>query len=90
MKRALAWIMRRIRGEYELPPFKPAVYYHEAMRFTEMILEDVACVSVPLELGSGHAVDLYYAMDNGRLIGIRIWDDVRLRPKSTPLRTVGR
>jgi hypothetical protein len=49
------------------------------MQITEMILEDVPVVWRPWGPYKGHAVDCGYAMDDGRLVGIKIWDDVRRR-----------
>lgn len=65
---------------FELAEFKPQVIYNEDLRLTEMILEDVCTVWVPWGPYQGHAVDCGYGPD-GRLVGIKIWDDVRTRPQ---------
>lgn len=61
----------------ELSEFKPCVLYNDNLKVTEIILEDVACVWEPWGPYQAYAVDCGYAMDDGRLIGIKIWDDVR-------------
>lgn len=66
----------------ELGEFKPCIIYNEELRLTEMILEDVTTVWKAWGPYKGHAVDCGYAMDDGRLVGIKIWDDVRTRPDS--------
>lgn len=65
----LGWRRRR---------FKPCVIYNEHLRLTEMILEDTMTVWVPWGPYKGHAVDCGYD-GNGKLVGIKIWDDVRER-----------
>jgi len=60
--------------------FKPCIMYNDALRVTEMIMEDVPTVWCPWGPYKGHAVDCGYAMDDGRLVGMKIWDDVRARP----------
>jgi len=57
-----------------LREFKPCVVYYEGIRATEMLIEDCSIVWCPWG-PPGHAVDLGYSND-GRLVGIRIWDDV--------------
>lgn len=63
--------------------FKPCVVYNDHMNLTEMVLEDVPTVWTLWRCTShmGHTVDLGYAMDDGRLVAVRIWDDVRRRTK---------
>lgn len=63
----------------DLPPFQPCVIYWEGVRCTEMILEDTTIVYRPWGPYKGHAVDLGYNAE-GKLVGIKIWDDVRASP----------
>ncbi len=63
----------------EMGEFKPCVMYSDELRITEVLLEDTATVWCPWGPYHGHAVDCGYAMDDGRLVGIKIWDDVRCR-----------
>lgn len=60
--------------------FKPCVFYNDDMKMTEIILEDTSIVWCPWGPYKGHAVDCGYSHD-GRLVGIKIWDDVRERPQ---------
>lgn len=64
---------------FELAEFKPCVFYVDGLKVTEMLLEDTCIVWVPWGPYTGHAVDCGYSTD-GRLVGMRIWDDVRTRP----------
>jgi len=65
-----------------LGEFKPCIVYNEHLNMTQMLLEDAPTVWHPWRgtTGLGHAVDLGYHMETGKLIGIKIWDDVRTRP----------
>ena len=67
-------------ADLDIAEFKPCVIYNGALRLTEIILEDVATVWHPWGPYKGHAVDCGYAMDDGRLVGVKIWGDVRTRP----------
>lgn len=49
---------------------------------TEMVLEDVAYVSVPVFAGVYHTVDWLLAMDDRRLVGIQVWASPHNRPGS--------
>lgn len=60
--------------------FRPRVFYCENLKLTEIILEDTNIVWCPWGPYDGHAVDLGYTFDN-KLVGVRIWDDVRNRPE---------
>lgn len=77
--------MNNVTGELDpwdtLPEFKPCIIYNDELRLTEMIMEDVLTVWQPYGtwICKGHFVDCGYAMDDGRLVGIKIWDDVRRR-----------
>ncbi len=67
--------------EIQLGEFKPCVTYNEELRFTQMILEDAPTVwSAWLVTIIGHSVDLGYHAETGKLVAIKIWDDVRMRP----------
>jgi hypothetical protein len=59
--------------------FKPGVFFNEELRLTEIVLEDTLIVWKPWGAYPGHAVDCGYDVD-GRLVGIKIWDDVRTAP----------
>lgn len=63
------------------PTFKPAVFYNEDLRLTEIVLEDTTIVWCPWRVTAsmGHAVDLGYDGQTGELVGVKIWDDVRQR-----------
>ena len=63
-------------------PFEPDVYYNEPGNLTEVILKDCLTVWQPWGPYKGHAVDLGYD-ENDRLVGIRIWDNVRTRKLKT-------
>jgi hypothetical protein len=64
---------------FALAEFKPCVFYVDGLKVTEILLEDTCTVWVPWGRAEwGHAVDCGYSTD-GRLIGMRIWDDVRTR-----------
>jgi hypothetical protein len=66
----------------ELAEFKPCIFYVEEMRVTQMLLEDAPIVWHAWRgtRHMGHAVDLGYHMETGKLVGIQIWDDVREAP----------
>lgn len=64
----------------ELPEFEPCVLYVDGIKATQMLLEDVVTVWVPWGPYKGYAVDIGYAVDDSRIVGITIWDDVRKRP----------
>lgn len=64
--------------------FKPGVFYHEEDKITEIILKDCFTVWCPLARNTGHFVDLGYDQE-GDLVGIRIWGDVR---ESGPSRSI--
>jgi len=70
----LAWI----RSWFE-PRFQPRSIYNSELRLTAIILEDVPTVWCPWGPYQGHAVDVGYAMDDDRLVGIKVWDDIRTR-----------
>lgn len=57
-------------------PFRPCVIYNEAGKFTEIVLEDVATVWDSSKMGD----DVGHAMDDGRLVAVRIAGDVRKKP----------
>lgn len=73
-------LMRGLPLYPDLAEFKPQVIYNPELRLTEMILEDASIVWCPWGPFKGHAVDCGYSPD-GRLVGIKIWDDVRTRPQ---------
>lgn len=73
LHRLIAWLFRSRR-------FRPAVFYNEHLRLTEIILKDTMTVWYPWGPYQGHAVDCGYGPD-GKLVGIKIWDDVRVEPK---------
>lgn len=66
----------------EIKEFKPLAFENEAMRFTEMLLEDTTTVWTMWKVTKhmGHTVELGYN-NQGKLIGIRIWDLVLTDPK---------
>lgn len=66
----------------EMGEFKPCVIHDPELRLTEMILEDTMTVWHPWRVTAhmGHAVDLGYD-ENGKLVGIKIWDDVHTLQK---------
>lgn len=56
--------------------FRPMVWEHDVLGFTEMVLEDTQTVWHPMQCSAhGHVVDLGYSND-GRLIAIRVWQKV--------------
>lgn len=59
--------------------FIPRVGYNKDARLTQLVLQDTLIVWVPWGPYEGHAVDCGYDQD-GNLVGIAIWDDVRKRP----------
>ncbi len=60
------------------PPFKAAVFYTEGLKLTEMILEDTCIVWEPWGRVKSHSVMLGYDAETRSLVGIQIWDDVRV------------
>lgn len=72
----MKWFFDLFRNE---PRFKPGVFYNEELRLTEILLEDTHTVWNPWGPYKGHAVDIGYAGEDGRLVGVKIWDDVRER-----------
>lgn len=75
-----SWL--KLLSEKSFREFKPCVVYYEGIKATEMLLENCDTVWCPWG-PTGHAVDLGYS-DDGRLVGIRIWDDVQSRKSSSP------
>lgn len=61
-----------------LGDFKPGVFYNEELRLTQMMLKDTFIVWCPWGPYKGHAVDIGFD-ENGEIVGITIWDDVRTR-----------
>src|SRR6516162_10919050 len=68
-----------------LEEFKSCVIYNEQLKLTQMLLENCTTVWHPWRgtAGMGHAVDLGYHAETGKLVAIQIWDDVRV-PRSGP------
>lgn len=68
--------------DFGMGEFKPCVIFNEELKLTEMLLEDTMIVWRPWRgtAGMGHAVDLGYD-ENGKLVGIKIWDAVADLPK---------
>lgn len=73
-----SWIKHVVLRIPMFPEFRPCVVYNEPLRMTEMILEDTSIVWGAWGPYKGHVIDVGYSFD-GRLVGIRIWDDVRKR-----------
>lgn len=72
-------MFRKLRAwPLERPRFKTGVFYNDDLKLTEIILEDTFTVWCPWGPYKGHAVDCGYGPD-GKLVGIKIWDDVRTR-----------
>ncbi len=69
------WFRNLWRRQSPWPPFKPCVIWWPEVGATEMILEDTMIVWQPWGPYQGHAVDLGYS-ENGRLVGIKIWDNI--------------
>lgn len=79
---APGWLIRRVLGWwFGPPPFRPGVYYSRDLRATEIILQDVPIVWVPITR-PGHYVDAGYY--DGKLVALRVWEDIRLRADVTP------
>lgn len=73
---------------YRSPKFKPGVFYNEHLKLTEIVLEDVSTVWIPWGPYKGHAVDCGFEMHDGRLVAIKIWDDVRTLDACARRRTI--
>jgi hypothetical protein len=69
-------IIKNLVARWNSPKFRPGVFYNEDLKLTEIVLEDTMIVWCPWGPYIGHAVDCGYSSD-GRLVGIKIWDDVR-------------
>lgn len=66
-------LLEVFNGGKPLPPFKPCVIENDAMHLTEVVLEDVGYVAVPVFKGVHHTVDWLLAMDDGRIVGVQVW-----------------
>lgn len=83
----LSYIQRKEAEEQLYEKFEPCVIYSGELNITEIVLEDTLIVWHPLAPEFGHFVDLGYSTD-GRLVGIKIWADVR-EPRKTMYRSPG-
>ena len=76
------------REAEESPAFKPCVVVNDETGITEITIEDVAFVAVPLFEGIHHYMDKLVAMDDGRLVGFTIWQTAP-KPAPAPWRSRG-
>lgn len=53
--------------------FKPAIVIQEDAGITELVIEDAPYVAEPVLPGVYHWIDKHVAMDDGRLVGMKVW-----------------
>jgi hypothetical protein len=58
---------------YEVVEFQPCVTINSDAGTIDICIEDCPYVAVPLVDGVYHWVDMQLAIDDGRLVGVTIW-----------------